>query len=324
MPAKRLLRGWVVALILGWAALSPHQAAAQGAAKPQVVKVGVFVVNISELDLKAGTYVVDCYVWFLWKGKLSPSSFEIMNGSETTKERNFYQSYGNLKYAVYRCRSTLSSSFDFTAYPLDRHTLNMHIEDAQYDERELVYEADRANSKMAPEVSLSGWQVEPLLGTVRTWVYPTTYGDPTLTAGHESRYSRLVVDIPIHHSSWAIYLKSFLALFISVGIAFLAVFIYPSELEARLGLGVAAVFGAVSSQILIAQNLPETPAFTLADRIHIAAYFFIFLALTISVFAYYLCEKRDKAEVAVRCDRWSRILLPAGFALVVTLLTLLI
>ena len=58
------------------------------------VKVGVYVQDIQNLDLKTHTYAVDAYIWFIWKNvNLDPSeSFEFMNSSDVwghTKTKSF-------------------------------------------------------------------------------------------------------------------------------------------------------------------------------------------------------------------------------------------
>ncbi|MGV3723329.1 MAG: hypothetical protein ACO1SX_20715, partial [Actinomycetota bacterium] len=53
--------------------------------------MGTFLNNVHGLDLKTGTFSADFYLWFRWKGDLSPDAFEIMNGAETTKEKVVYQ-----------------------------------------------------------------------------------------------------------------------------------------------------------------------------------------------------------------------------------------
>lgn len=290
-------------------------------AAPQRVAIGTFVNNIHQLDLKSGTYAADFYLWFRWSGDLDPDSFEIMNGSETTKEKVYSSTVKGTKYAVYRCQSSLVSTFDFRAYPLDDHKLRIQIEDSAHNARELVYEADAPNSKRRPDMQISGWDLGKLEVGVHRFVYPTNYGDPALPPDYQEPYSRFEIALPIHHAGVGIYLKTFLPLFISAAIAFLSLFLTAAELEGRLGLTVAAVFGAVSSQVLTAQSLPETPHFTLADKMHVISYFFIFLALVVTCISFYLHEKKGAAEAAQRYDRWSRLVLPGLFVVAAVLTT---
>lgn len=314
---------FLAACCLAVGLLAAPARAQEPAAAPQRVAIGTFVNNVHQLDLKSGTYSADFYLWFRWTGNLDPDSFEIMNGSETTKEKVYTSTVKGTRYAVYRCQSKLAATFDFRSYPLDGHKLRIEVEDSAHNAKELVYEADLPNSKRRPDMQISGWDLGPLEAGVRPFVYPTNYGDPALPPDYQEPYSRFEISLPIHHAGVGIYLKTFLPLFISAAIAFLSLFLTATELEGRLGLTVAAVFGAVSSQVLTAQNLPETPHFTLADKLHVASYFFIFLALVVTCVSFYLHEKKGAAEVALRYDRWSRFVLPGLFVVTVALTTAL-
>jgi len=281
-------------------------------AEPEKVYVGMYVVNINELDTKAGTYLGDFYVWFRWTGALSPTSFEIMNGTETTKERNYYSVTNGVKYAVYRCQSKLSRVFAFDAFPLDSHELTIEVEDGQHEIANFVYVADTLNSKVHPDLRLAGWQTGPGKCHVRLWTYPTNYGDPAQPPDYKAGYSRFVMAIPIKHEGLGVYLKAFLPLFISVAIALLALFVPPDQLEVRVGLAVAGVFGAVSSQLVVAGNLPETPTLTLSDKVHIASLSFVFLTLVVSCISFTFVSK-EKLPQAARIDRFARLAIPLAY-----------
>jgi len=68
-------------------------------------------------------------------------------------------------------------------------------------------------------------------------------------------------------------------LFVATGIAFLAFFIRPTDLDLRFGLGVGAIFAAVASQYVVSSSLAATHVLTMADFLHILAFVFIFLSL---------------------------------------------
>jgi hypothetical protein len=67
-----------------------------------------------------------------------------------------------------------------------------------------------------------------------------------------------------------------------VAIAFLTFLIEPIDLDPRFGVGIAGIFGAVSSMIVVSSNMPENPYFTMSDQIHFASLAFIFLTIFVS------------------------------------------
>jgi hypothetical protein len=118
----------------------------------------------------------------------------------------------------------------------------------------------------------------------------------------------------------SVYVKTFLALFISMAIAFLSFILKPGSTDARFALGVAAIFGAVSSEIVTKSNLPDMPYLTLADKIHLFSLFVIFLSLLHSC----LVARLVRAGNAAMIDRIDRVLLvffPVCYAVVIVVLT---
>jgi hypothetical protein len=85
--------------------------------------------------------------------------------------------------------------------------------------------------------------------------------------------------------------------------------IYPTETDARFGVGVAAIFGSVSSEIIISSNLPDMPYFTLADKIHFVSFTFVFLSLLLSCISLRLAN-RDMTAAWQKLDRICIVVVP--------------
>lgn len=293
--------------------------AAPAAAQPERVWMGMYVVDLSDFDLKSGTYAGDFYLWVRWSGPRDPTRFEVMNGSGTC-ELGMRRDTGPERYAVYRCRYRFHRSFDLSHYPLDRHELTMEVEDQQFTSAELEYVPDRAHTALEPTITLPGWRIETPRLRMRTHLY-TSLGDPAVPAGARAPYSRLVLAVPVHHWGASIYVKSFLVMFLSVGVGLLGSALSCRHVEARLGLGVASIFGVVSSYVVVSQSLPETAQFTLADQLHLVGMGCVFLSVLVSVVVFRLCG-RVGDERAERIDRALGIMTAVVFVAAVLLVTL--
>ena len=269
-------------LCLAASMLKAEQAA--GTTSPVPLEIGIYLLDVYDLDLKNSSYVADFYIWLRWNGELDPRKFELMNGELDVKENPDEQKIGDVNYVSYRVRGKFRAPFDFREFPLDEQKLTIEIEDASNDAAMLKYVADLANMSAAPQVNLSGWELAGAPSyKVLEHVYETNYGNPRRPSGQKATYSRFVVDIPIKHAgNELIYLKTFIGLFISVAIAFLTFLIEPIDLDPRFGVGIAGIFGAVSSMIVVSSNMPENPYFTMSDQIHFTSLAFIFLTLFVS------------------------------------------
>jgi hypothetical protein len=255
-----------------------------------------------------------------WRGEIDPSSIEFLNGNLDLKEHPYYLEADGAKYVSYHCRGTFHTTFDYRRYPLDDHQLVIEMEDGDYESGQLQYVVDRDNMNGLPAATLAGWTCDRPRFEVREHIYETNFGDPSQPFDKTSAYSRLYCSIHISRHSFSVYIKTFLALFISVAIAFLSFVLKPSETDPRFGVGVAAIFGAVSSEIVTTSNLPEMPYLTLADKIHLFSLFVIFLSLLQSCVSLRLFRQGNSA-LATRTDRISLFAFPIFYAAIVSLLT---
>ena len=118
-----------------------------------------------------------------------------------------------------------------------------------------------------------------------------------------------------------IYLKTFIGVFISVAIAFLTFLVDPTDLDPRFGVGVAGIFGAVSSMIVVSSNLPENPYFTLSDKVHLISLGFIFLSILVSCIVLKV-SKNGFALIARRIDLGAGTGLLALYILTIFILSI--
>jgi hypothetical protein len=294
----------------------------EAAGIPTTVDIGIYLLDVYDLDLKNSSYVADFYIWLRWKGDLDPRKFELMNGELDVKENPDEQKIGDLNYVSYRVRGKFRAPFDFRDFPLDEQKLTIEIEDASNDASSLVYRADIGNMSASPRVNLSGWELADQPNySVREQIYETNYGNPRRAPGQKAVYSRFVVDIPIKHAgNELIYLKTFIGVFISVAIAFLTFLIEPIDLDPRFGVGIAGIFGAVSSMIVVSSNMPENPYFTLSDQIHFVSLAFIFLTIFVSCIVLRL-YKKGREHLSRRVDALMGIGLAASYATIVAVLS---
>ncbi|HET6764441.1 MAG TPA: hypothetical protein VFH27_12235 [Longimicrobiaceae bacterium] len=302
-------------------AVSPRPTgAATGAAAPESVRVGIYVRDVYAVDLKSGTYEVDFDLWIEWDGKIDPTGFVILNGKRDEQEKVASVTGSDEHSALYRCQFLFHQALDRHAYPLDAHRLTIQVEDGQHTARELVYVPDRRWKTIDPAVRIPGWAIGRPTATTSLHLYPAEPG-AALSADQVQEYSHFEVGIPLTRPDAGIFYKSFLVLFISVAVGLLAPMLTVPQMEARLGLGLASVFGVVSSYVVASGNLPESGELTLTDKLHIAGMACVFLSILASVAFYRLEGRMDLARLE-RTDRNLGIATAAGYVLIVVVLCL--
>lgn len=281
----------------------------------------MYLVDLSEIDLKSGSYTADFYLWVRWEGPDEATNFEIMNGVGEPCSTGLQRQQGTVKYVVYRCLYRFHGNFDLSNYPLDEQELTIEVEDKELTEEDLVYVPDRENTRLDPAVRMPGWTAGEIQMRVGSHAY-TALGDPTRAKDSEARFSKLVLAIPIQRDGLAIYFKSFLVMFLSVGVGLLGSLLKCQHVEARLGLGLGSIFGVVSSYMVVAQALPESAQFTLADQLHLVGIAFVFLTILLSVVTYHLSGRWGE-ERAGRLDRLLGLAAAVGFVAAASVVTAL-
>jgi hypothetical protein len=255
------------------------------AAKPVEVYVGVYVNQIFDVSLKDNKFSVDFYVWFRWIGdSVDPvESFEVVNGRMDSKGGVYEDEIKGYRYASCRVVATMTKFWDISKFPLDNHVMTIEIEDNENEDSKLKYMPDTGNCGINPQVEVPGWRVSTAEAGAAGHSYKTNYGDTSLPTNNESVYSRFTYSILVVRPGYGYFFKLFFGVFIAALIAFLTFFIKPTDLDPRFGLGVGAIFAAVASEYVIASALPDTNIITMADKLHILAFIFIFLSIAESV-----------------------------------------
>ena len=301
---------------------SPSATPASTAAAPESVTIGLYIRDIYDLDLKNGTYEVDFDLWVEWKGAVDPTGFAIMNGKKDDQEKMEDTTLPNgVRSVMYRCQYRFHQALDRHAYPLDAHRLSIRVEDSQHTVRQMVYVLDRRWRPMGPGVKIPGWAVGRPELAVRVHDYPAEPG-AALAPGEEETYSMFEAQVPLRRPDAGIFLKTFLVLFISVAVGLLSPLLTVRQVEARLGLGLASVFGVVSSYVVASANLPETGEMTLTDKLHAASMAIVFLSILASVALFRNADRLgdDRAE---RIDARQGIIITTGALIVIVVLCII-
>jgi len=287
-------------------------------AQPQQVVVGSYVNKIQDLNFKENKYALDFYLWFRWKaeGPLADykplESFEIINGKIENKSSIDEKKIGDMNYAAVRVSATMSENWLLAQYPFDAHSMKVNIEDSRFTSKDMVFVADKTNSRLGDEIDMAGWGATNFAAEIKAKVYRTNYGDISLPSDARSEYSRFTFAMDIHRDSFGSALKLLSTVLLATAVAFVAFMVKPSDLDARFGMGVGALFAVAASAFIAASSVPDSGVMTVADMVHMIALAFIFASLLVSAVCLKL-EVTGREELAFRIDHYCVVLFPLAF-----------
>ena len=303
----------IVALVFAITAHAAPQVQPAAPPKPTDVTVGVYVVQLDAPNLKESKFTAVFWLWFRWQGDkaLNPlKKFEVVGGqieSIENEETLLSDKPDGIHYQAAKVRVTVTQGFDLMDFPLDRHTLNLAIEETDEGIDHIRYIPDAKNSKLQESIALDGWALGKTKAASSVQTYASTFGDPRVADDASSAYTRYTISIPISRPGVGYPLKLFWSLYLSVFIVLLAFKIKPSEVEPRFGLGIGAVFAIMASSYVISSALPDGNQVTLADKVVMICISFIFLSIVQSIISLHLLHA-GKATVSSTLDKLSFII----------------
>ncbi|MDQ3712878.1 MAG: hypothetical protein M3388_11770 [Acidobacteriota bacterium] len=280
------------------------------------VRAGIYVDHIIDLSVKEASWPVDFYLWFRWNGTGEDpgENFQIVDGSIESKEKVEEYTSGGERYVLYRVVARITKFFDVSRFPRDDHVLTINIESPASERRELLFVADTENSGLSSRVRIPGYSIYKQAVIEKPHAYSSTHGDPRLAAGTEKVQSQLRMGIWIYRQGSGFYWKMFIALFVAVGVAMLAFFIKPTDVDPRFGLGVGALGAVLVNTFVTSSLVPDTGVITLGDIVNQVGIVTIFLTLLQSAISLYLFERKGKKTLSRLFDRVSFPIFLAGYS----------
>ena len=263
------------------------------------VLVGVYVLDVGEIDLRAGSYTMDFYLSMRCAtATCNFGSFEFMNGrasyinleENTTTER------------VWRIEANLYENLDLHQYPFDSHSLLIQIEDQSLTSQNLTYQPDLVHSGLDPSIVVVGWMVTGWSQSVVNHYYQA----------YNETYSRYIFSLSLYReptSAIAIFIPVLLLTFI----ALMATLMYgdvSSVFENRILLSASLLIAAVLFQFTLDSNLPPLGYLTFADWFMITTYVIMMVGLVSGILALNYHQRRDAAKLR-KFHYYTTRLLPA-------------
>ncbi|MBC7738162.1 MAG: hypothetical protein H7245_13315 [Candidatus Saccharibacteria bacterium] len=276
--------------------------AAQAVTSHTEVQTGAYILRLSHVSPRDGSFDVDMWLWFRWKGAdVRPDlTFELANGVISSRSESQVEDDGGTNYATVRVQATIYQDFDVRRYPLDNHVITIELEDAELNNTQLSYAVDQGIA-LDPAVNVAGWKVGLQTPTVGAHVYNTNYGLRSADAAGGT-YSRFTMPISLDRTSYGPLFKAFWISALAVLLGLLAFLIKADDLDARFGMGVGSIFAASANAFVISDALPPTTAVTLAEQINLIAVGVIFTSVFVSIWSLRLRYK-NREEASLRLDR---------------------
>lgn len=289
--------------------------------KTNIVYAGIDINKIGSLDEKTSTYLVDCYLWFRYKGELDADNIEFINyginrldSGEKLKLSDPIKvgKEAGVNHKVYRIKADFHEEFDFHNYPFDDQHLSVRFRHANLTRDKLIYAIDfvgmRDKSSTIKELpkqwkeqvfqEISSWNPQKVSFYQDTLTNSSTLGDRrVIDTDSNLEYSQFNAVIDIERDLLGFSIKNLLPLWFFVVVAYLLLFLPFEHLSAEVlsGLLLAVVFYHLS----LLQALPDGVGYVVAlDYAFYLVYLLLGLELVLVIVGHR--EIFQKSELKLR------------------------
>lgn len=264
----------------------------QNATIPELVNVGVYVMELNNFNVVDGAYNANFYLILSSDTPVSMDDVQIMNGHATSVET--IVDTPNLK--NYHIVATITASPDLRLYPFDKHTLPIQIKPKYKPEKDMVFLIDRGRTGLDAEANIPGWEYSG----ANSYVTNKSF----LKAGEA--YSRAVFDYNIQRDTTSTILKFFLPIMLIVIVSLTSLLM---KVSSRLGLNASMFLAAVLIHWRIADSIPLVTYATFLDLFMMITYATLVMVLISGILIMKFTESKDTARVE-KIYYWSLRVIP--------------
>ncbi|MEA2236849.1 MAG: hypothetical protein QOC81_1573 [Thermoanaerobaculia bacterium] len=264
-------------------------------AKPEVVKIGIYVLRLSDLNPSTQSFSADFWVWTLSSASSNSCPIKTV-GLENAKQ--FWASepkeeiVGDRRWGYREFNATIGYDWAMHRFPFDKHTLEIAVGETDHDTRSITYEADKTDSGTSRNIQLTDWGLKPGLLTTGGYPYDSRFGDITVPIPR-TYWAEAHLTIPITRKDRGLsFFKLVFTAYVAFAIMLLSFLMGKGEFSSRISLLLGALFATVVSMRTSAAALGDTPRFTLVEHIHLLVVGYILFSALVALLTYYAEEQR--------------------------------
>lgn len=288
------------------------------------IRVGVYMDNIYEINYLNSNFKTTFYVWFVSNKELKTDNLnnDVTNFLDIDRivdyksllVESYKQNHNNRTkyYYLNKVNATILNNMDVSKFPFDIQKLKIYLELNTHYKGEYVVILDTKNSKLKPNF-IDKWNVGKIDFKLNSKNWESNFGDITK---NNYKLDAIDISIPLIRSSWNIYWKLFIVLYISFFLTSLSVFLPNKQSEEKLALIVGSLFTAIGNKYITESYLPISDTFNLSDKLHVIT--FVFIAF-FSIYAIF--EQRAKLKDNLKKDCLVFLLSILVYSIIITFIT---
>ena len=291
--------------------------------EPTVIEVGVYILDIEEIDDVNQRFSVDIFVVTHWKDPRLALPIDERTGNKRffsldkvwtpkvmslndrglqpqLREGVEVDDLGNVKFQN-RLLGELAANLEFEEFPFDVQKLPIDIVSYENTIDELQFALSSDIVAQTEKFSIEGWNLKPLEPELGVFVVPVDGSElPRLTyiieATRDSDYYALTMLVPMS---------------LIIFMAWTVFWLQPNIVPPRIAISTASIFSLIALGVSIRLGLPKISYLTKADIFVLGCTLLVFIALGVAVIGsrWASSDRMEQALKANAISRWVYMLL---------------
>ena len=305
--------------------------------KVDVSYAGIEMIEVSNLDLSAGTFTADFYLWFLHSNpNVDDSDVEFVNVKNPIRLGDPLEEVqvGDLYYRLYRIKGDFRGQFDFRQYPFDAQAIEIKLRNAKKSYNELIYVVDVVGvdsehllSKLKDSEAFAqtpGWKLDNATFFQDVVSNKSALGNPAKIGSNANReFSVINYRIDLKRDVVNFTIKNMLPVLLAVIVTYVSFFLSLIQINTTRSVVTGSLLTVALMHSGLSRNLPPVDYLTMLDILFYIVYFVIFVEVGITVLAQRSYEAEDKAK-AEKLMGFGRAFFPVTLVIGAIMLLLLL
>lgn len=267
--------------------------------KPQIIKVGIYIMSLGRLDMATGSFLVDMYLSLKSDEDIPNNNLEFINGRASSIECIIDKP----REKFYRILANLTTTMDLHRYPFDKQKIRIVIEDKTRTKNEIQLVPLREESGLDASIIFPGWNIEGMDIVTRDHEY----------LAYNEVFSQIVCTVNISRIRLNAFMKTFIPVIFLMLIVLSSFILNPEQVTTRLGAISSALVASAMFHISISNQIPPSGYLSFADIFMILTYLILLCCFCLSIAVYILQHKSDVGKLtAKKMNRMSEYLVFIG------------